>query len=389
MRQVVRQRLKEANNVDDTRWFYSCVIDGNNLIKIALVNTEHNNTKGECYGAVVNFLRMLGDILRKKDFNQCCCFWDGEGSGVMRYRIYKDYKANRDKNYAAIAGQTDYDKAINNYVKKVLNYSRTHKPEVKRGETEEESFDRQKRIVQQILEELCIRQYEFNNVEGDDLIAYYVKNKPKNEKVVLVSTDKDLTQLISDTVCVWNPRKRLFVTDKNSVDVLGITHENIVLQKIFCGDASDNIYGIKGMGEATFLKHFPEAVSKKFSISEIIERSKVLLDERKEAKKKPLKVLENVINKITDGSQGERIYDVNKAIIDLSEPLLSNEASTTLKDELYAPMDVSNRSIGNIYGIIEENGMVYLQDEKHFGDIFGPYSRIIEMERKNTEKNIG
>ena len=382
MKQVIRQKIRETHSIDDKKWIYSAVIDGNNLIKIALVNTDLNNNKGECYGAVVNFLRMLGDILRKKDFNHCCCCWDGMGSGVLRYNLYKDYKANRDKHYEAFAGQTDYDKAINNYVKKVLAHSKTTKKEVKRGETDEEAFERQKRIVQQILEELCIRQYEFDDVEGDDLIAYYVKNKKDNEKVVIVSSDKDLTQLVSSEVCVWNPRKRVFITDKNSVEVLGITHQNIVLQKILCGDKSDNIYGIKGMGETTLEKYFPEIKTEKLDLGAVVSRSQALLEERKANKQKPLKVLENVVNRVTDGSQGDRIYEINEKIIDLSEPLLTDEARKLLKEELYTPMDVSDRKVSNIYAIIEENDMEFLRDEKHFGDIFGAYNRIMEMERR-------
>jgi len=93
-------------------------------------------------------------------------------------------------------------------------------------------------------------------------------------------------------------------------------------------------------------------------------------------------VLENVVNHITDGSQGDRIYEINEKIIDLSEPLLTDEARKLLKEELYTPMDVSDRKVSNIYAIIEENDMEFLRDEKHFGDIFGAYNRIMEMERR-------
>ena len=75
-------------------------------------------------------------------------------------------------------------------------------------------FARQKSILQHILDELCIRQYEFENVEGDDIISYCVQNKKDNEKIVIVSADKDLTQLISDTVIVYNPRNKEFITLK-------------------------------------------------------------------------------------------------------------------------------------------------------------------------------
>lgn len=388
MKQVVRKKVALANGVSNSKEIYSVIVDGTNLLKISLRNNTLNNDNGECYGAAVSFFRMLGDILRKKDFNHCHVCWDSEGSGVLRYNIYKDYKANRDKHYELYGGTSEYDKAMNAYVKKVLAYNRGQAVERRSGETDEESFNRQKSIIQQVLEELFVRQYEFDNVEGDDIIAYYVKNKKDSEKIVIVSTDRDLTQLISDDVCVWDPRKKIFITSKNSIDVLGITHENVVLQKIFCGDSSDNISGIKGMGESTFLKYFPDARANKSTIEAVVARSQELLDERKAAKKKPLKVLENVVNRITDGSQGDAIYEINSRIIDLSEPLLTDEAINELSEVLYAPMDISGRDINNVYAIINDNGMSYLQDERMFGEIFGNYNRIIEMEKRySKEKN--
>ena len=62
--------------------------------------------------------------------------------------------------------------------------------------------------------ELYIRWIFDEKTEGDDLIAYYVKNKKPNDKVVIVSGDEDLTQLISDTVCIYNPRLKKFVSHK-------------------------------------------------------------------------------------------------------------------------------------------------------------------------------
>ena len=387
MKQVVRHKIKEANNVNDKKDKYILLIDGTNLLKISVVNTDLNNEKGECYGGVVNFLRMLGDILKKKDFDHCICVWDSSTSGILRWKLYNDYKANRDKHYEAFNVESEYDRKINEFVKHVINKSRGNKQEVKRGETDEESFNRQKMIVQQILEEVCIRQYELDDVEGDDILAYFVNTKSDDEKIVIVSSDKDLTQLINETVCVWNPRKKEFITNKNSKDILGITHENIVLEKIFCGDSSDNIYGIKGMGEATFRKYFPEMVENKGTVEAVIALTESILNRRKEEKKKPLKTLENVLNKVTDGIQGDRIYEINKAIIDLSVPLLTEDAMKVLESERYAPLDTENRTLNNVYQIINDNGMVYLQDENNFGNIFGSYNRICETERQYQKAN--
>ena len=386
MKQPIKKRIAEANNINQTKQLYSLVVDGNNLLKISLVNKELNND-GKEYGGVLNFIRMLGNILLKKDFDYCSVCWDGEGSGVLRYQYYKDYKANRDKHYEDYTStiMNDYLQKYRDYGRKVMAYSR-EKNNKNYQETDEEAFDRQKKIIQAILEELCIRQYEYNNVEGDDIVSYIVKNRKDNEKIVIVSSDKDLTQLISSNVIIYNPRMKDFVTETNSVKMIGITHKNIVLEKILCGDASDNIKGIKGLGEKTLKGLFPEIETEEMNLEAVIRRSKELLEERKQAKKKPLKSLENIVNGVTDGCQGDKIYEVNKKIIDLSEPLLTDEAKKELDDVLYAPIDTSDRSLKNVYKIVEQNKMYEITNETKFGNAFAPYNRIQMMENKRFEK---
>ena len=242
MKQPIRKRIAQANNIDIKKYFYTLLIDGNNLMKIASVDHNMNND-GQEYGIILTSLRLIGEILKKKDFNYCVVCYDGEGSGVLRWEYYKDYKANRDKNYDIHNPKmSDYMRGMLEYQRMVISKSR----EKSSKEKEEESFARQKSVLQQILDELCIRQYEFENVEGDDIISYYVKSKKDNEKIVIVSSDKDLTQLISDTVIVYNPRKKMFITKDNAVKEIGVIPENVVLEKVICGDTSDNIKGVKG-----------------------------------------------------------------------------------------------------------------------------------------------
>lgn len=386
MKQVIKKNRADANGVSNEKSIYTLLVDGNNLLKISLVDKRMND-KGEEYGAVFLFLRQLGQLLQKKDFNYCIVCWDGYNSGVLRWNYYNDYKANRDKHYELAGGVSEYDKYINDYVKKVLNYSKGIKKEVKRSETDDECFQRQREIIQNILENLYIRQFIYDDVEGDDLIAYYVQHKKPNEKIVIVSGDRDLTQLITDDVCQYIPSIKKFVTPKNSVEELGITHENTLLKKIICGDSSDNIKGIKGLGEQTLIKLFPEIKDKKTSLEAVIEHSKELLEERKTAKKKPLKSLENIVNGVTDGIQGNKIYEINKKIIDLSEPLLTNDAIDGLKEEMYAPLGNEDRDIKNVYTIIKENGMNDMLDESKFGALFGMYERIIKMEKEYSKKD--
>ena len=386
MKQVVKKSRAEANNVSNEELIYTLLVDGNSLLKMSLVD-KRMNQKGQEYGAVFVFLRQLGNLLQKKDFNFCIVCWDGDGSGVLRYKYYNDYKANRDKHYELISEMSDYDKYISNFCKNVIRHSRNNKKEVKRAETDDESFQRQREIIQNILENLYVRQFIYDDVEGDDLIANYVKNKKENERIVIVSGDRDLTQLINDEVCQYIPSLRKFISPKNSVEELGITHENTLLKKIICGDVSDNIKGIKGLGEQTLLNLFPEIKDKKTSLEAIMERSKELLEERKQQKKKPLKSLENILNGVTDGIQGKDIYEINKKIIDLSEPLLTDEARNGMKEEMYAPLNDEDRDIKNVYEIISKNGMNDLMNEKIFGSVFCFFERIIKMEQKFSKKS--
>lgn len=377
MKQVTKHNKKDES-------FYSVIVDGNNLLKMSLVD-KTMNSKGEEYGAVMSFIRMLGTILNKKDFNYCMVVWDGIGSGVLRWQYYEDYKANRDKNYSLHdPNLTDYDRKLLEFQRKCISHSRAMSDK----ETDDIIFEREKSIIKAILEELCIRQYEFENTEGDDIIAFYAKNKKSNEKLVIVSADKDLTQLISDTVIVYNPRMKDFVTKDNSIEKIGITHENVVLEKILCGDASDNIKGVKGIGETTLIKLFPQIKDTKTDLNAIIERSKQLLEERAQNKKKPLKSLENIVNGVTDGCQSDRLYEINQKIIDLSEPLLTDEARESLTDELYGIMDTSDRDIKNVYKLVNEFDLTELTNEEKFSNLFSPFGRIVMMENKRFKSFI-
>ena len=387
MKQVIKKTIKESKNINDEPLIYTLLVDGNNLMKISSVDKRMNG-KGEEYGIVFQFLWQLHKLLQVKDYNFVYVMLDGEKSGQLRYNFYQDYKANRDKNYELSGSKSEYDKQIDAYVKKVLDYSRNkHKQqETVRGETEEESFERQKLILKQILEELFVRVCEYDEVEGDDLIAHYIKNKKSNERVVIVSGDRDLTQLINDEVCVYIPSLKKYISPKNHIQELGYTHENVLIKKILCGDSSDNIKGIKGMGDKTFFSLFPDAKTKKYTLDDIFVETKKNIEERLKNKQKPLQVTENILNKVTLGSQGDKIYEINDKIINLSNPLLTKEAKEELDNIMYAPLDPEGRDLKNIYQIIQENEMNDMLDEKKFGNLFAAFYKLIDTEKKYFKK---
>lgn len=388
MKQVVRQNRAEANKVDTTKYIYTVIFDMNNLMKISFVDKRYNDS-GFDYGMVYRALSMMGKVLDKKDFNYCIACYDGEGSGVLRYEQYPEYKANRGKNYANVLGISDYDKLLNEYAKNVIRYSRKKRQEKTKEQMDDDlSFQEQSILLKTILEELCVRQYEFENVEGDDIIAYYVKNRKPDEKIVIVSGDRDLTQLISENVIIYSPRDDFFITSENSVEKLGYTHKNTVLMKTFCGDTSDNIKGIKGLGQKTLEKYFPRFVNEEMTVEEIVNEARRISDERKAEKKKPLVVIENIINNVCDGSQGGDVLAINKAIIDLSEPLLTDEAREALDEMRYSVMDTTDRTIRNVYAIVSDKHLTDLVDERRFGEIFGHFNRIMTMEQKKFKENL-
>lgn len=390
MKQPIRRNIKENHNISNVKPIYTLLIDGNSVMKMSAVD-KRKSGKGLEYGMLYQTLLQIKIQIQKKDYDHVYFMLDGNNSGVLRYNIYNEYKANRDKNYKSEEGKSEYQKEYDKRLNSMQQYFALKASSERIGtdeESEEDSFDRQREIIYNILEELFCRCCMYDDVEGDDLIAYYVKNKLPNEKIVIVSGDRDLVQLISDDVCLYVTQLKKYVTPSNCVEILGYTHENVLLKKMLCGDTSDNIKGIKGMGEKTFFSLFPDAKTKKYSLDEVIHQTEELIADRLKNKKKPLVVMENIINRVTLGSQGENIYDINKKIIDLSEPLLTKEAKDDMDSLIHAPLDPSGREIKNVYNILLENEFNDLISDNIFSTFFSTFNIVIDKEKKFFEKNL-
>lgn len=379
MKQVVKKKIQETYDIKTSEPIYTLVCDGNSILKNSLV-AEKLNSKGINYAPIIQFFLTIKQVICKRDFSRCYVMFDGHGSGQLRANIYPTYKANRGKNYN-LPYMTEYDKKINDFVKAVLAKSKQKKVEVKRGETEEETFERCKSIILQMCDELFIRTYEADDVEGDDLIAYVCHNKRPNEKIVIISGDRDLSQLVSDDITLYVLQTKKYVTVENSVNVLGYRCDNIVLQKIICGDSSDNILGIKGVAEKGLYKLFPDMLTKKMKLDDILSQAKTINEERVNNKQKPLKSCENLINSVTDGIQGDKIYEINEKIISLDKPMLTEEAEEFMKEFIDSPLDSEDRDFKNLYNIIICNNMEELFDSNKFSSFFEVFNGIITHEK--------
>lgn len=386
MAQPIPRKIKESNPEMGEEKFTTLLIDGSNILELSSAADKRVGSNGKIIGGIFQMLIQIKLMLQKGNFRYVYVFWDGDNSGEYRAMLLPTYKANRDKNYDldVAFGLSDYMKQVNEKVKSMQEYFfNKNKNRSDEKKKEKEIFYEQRDIVMDCLEELFIRQCVCDKVEADDLIAYYVLNKKPRERIVIMSNDRDLTQLISDDVIIYIQSMKKFINTKNHTTELGYNYKNIKLKKILCGDSSDNIKGIKGLGETTLFKNFPEFKEREVTLNEVIEKAKAINENRVKEKKKPLKWADNIVNKVTDGIQGNQIYEINNKIIDLKHPLLTDEAKKVMDDMMYTPLDPEGRSFSNLYSILIENGIDDLRDENRFSSFFSEFKSLVDREIKN------
>lgn len=384
MPQPIPKKIQQNNPDVCKKSFNTLLIDGSNILELSSLGDNTVSSSGKPIGGVFQMFLQIKLLLQKGNFRYVYVFWDGENSGQRRFALNCEYKANRDKHFND-EGLSDYMKEVNKRIDYM--YKRFVKKEdpvkLQEKHKQKEIFYWQRDIIMEMLEELFVRQCVCDETEADDFIGYYVSHKKPNEKIVIVSNDRDLTQLIADDVIVYVQSLKSFVNTKNHTDIMGYNYQNVVLKKMLCGDASDNIKGIKGFGEKTLFKNFEEIKKRKVTLDEVIEKAKQINEERKNEKKKPLKWAENIVNRVTDGCQGEKIYEINEKIIDLKNPLMSDDAKELLDSIMYAPIDPTDRTMENLYNIIVKYDIDSLKDVTRFGNFFSEFMYLIDKEKKN------
>lgn len=385
MGQPIPKKIKEIKPDAGVKQFTTLLIDGSNILELSSCADHTLSNNGMDYGGIFQFLLQIKLLLQKGNFRYVYVMWDGINSGQMRYKLNSQYKSNRDKEYDD-DDLSPYMQAVNEKIKNMQNYFFKQKDPIKMAERKKhkELFYWQRDVIMECLEELFVRQCLCDYTEADDLIGYYVAHKKPNERIVIVSNDRDLTQLISDDVIVYVQSMKKFINTKNHTDIMGYNYQNVVLKKIICGDSSDNIKGIKGVGEKTLFENIPEFKTRKVELEEVVDRVRKLNEERVSTKKKPLKWAENIVNRVTDGVQGDMVYEINRKIIDLRNPLMPDDAKELMDTIMYTPMDPEGRSLENLYNIILKYDIDKLKDPTTFGNFFSEYINIMEKEKKNT-----
>ena len=403
MGQPVRTIIKETHPELAAKQFFTLLIDGNSLLRQCMADTKIN-ADGIHYGGIFQFFLQIKLMLKDYKYSYVYVVFDDSDSGILRYQIYNDYKANRDKNYAKhiMDGDevSDYWKRLNQTIKCMEKaiYNKSKKKEKEEALTEEEraereekkkqkeivdeNFERERNIIMQYCEELYIRVLFDNKTEGDDFIAYYVLHKKPEERIVIVSSDQDLTQLISPTVSVYDRRYKKYLSVKNFKEIKGYPIENVLIKKILCGDTSDNIGNIKGLSENRLSELMPEINERPVTIEEVKKRAQEKIDERINEKKKPYKWHENIVNGVSNKEYDGDFYEINEKIINLKHPLLTKRAESDIEALMYAPIDPEGRSFENLYEMIKRDGIEDLIPINSFANFFVPFKELADREKK-------
>ncbi|MDD5005228.1 MAG: DNA polymerase I [Candidatus Omnitrophica bacterium] len=194
-----------------------CLIDAHSLCYRAFFAIKANlaTSYGQPTNAVYGFINMLNKILSdvKPDYVAICF---DVAKPTFREEKFKEYKIDRPS---------------------MPDDLKTQIP-----------------LIKEIISAYNIRIIEKEGFEADDLIATFASRaKKKNLEVTIVTSDKDMLQLVDSDIKVYNPYKEdgIYFSPKEVEEHFGVKPRNIVDLLSLMGDSTDNIPGAKGIGEKT------------------------------------------------------------------------------------------------------------------------------------------
>jgi 5'-3' exonuclease len=184
---------------------------------------------------------------------------------------------------------------------------------------------------------------------------------------------------VNENTTIYSPIAKVFYTHGKKVKIG--TYEmpacNILPYKIITGDKSDNINGIYYFGEKTLIKYFPEFLDKPVNINDILTKAKELLkeDEKNTA-------LNNLISgKTKDGIYGEEFFQINEKIVDLQNPLISDDGKGIVEQYYADTLDPEGRGYKNLIRMMTDDGFF-----KYLGKSDDEFLRFIQPFMKLTRK---
>jgi 5'-3' exonuclease len=289
---------KGENTVESERVL---MIDGLNLFfrNFAMLNMV--NPDGVHIGGLGGFFRSLGALIRQIQPTQVYVIFDGAGSANARKNLLPEYKSGRDlqriTNWEAFDNLEDEHDAKVDQIVRIIQYLKT----------------------------LPVKTLSIPKVEADDVIAYLSSIIPKKpeDKVFIVSSDKDFLQLVNENVIVYRPMEKNYYTDQTIKEKYNMPSQNFILYKTLLGDNSDKVKGVKGLGEKGLYKKFPELTEREMTLDDIYNIC--------EQKYKDHVVYARVIQHIDELEKNYKIMDLSNPMLDendkkyLSQVVETNE----------------------------------------------------------------
>lgn len=202
------------------------------------------NKNGLHTNAIYGFNSMLESIMNKEKPTHVLVAFDA-GKTTFRHELFSDYKGGREGMPPEFAEQVPY--------------------------------------IKEMIKAYGVAMYELPNYEADDIIGTLARiaEQDKDNEVVILTGDRDLTQLAADNVRVSITKKGVSdiqdVTPESLMDELGITPAQVVDMKALAGDKSDNIPGVSGIGDGwavKFLKEFNTIEELYDRIEEVTQKKK-------------------------------------------------------------------------------------------------------------------
>jgi len=272
------------SSIKKTDHFY--LIDGSGYIFRAYYALPPLSRKSDGLptGAVSGFCSMLFKLLEdarsddsKNKPTHFAVIFDSARKN-FRNEIYSDYKANRAEAPDDLAPQFEY--------------------------------------IRKSVEAFNLPSIELLNYEADDLIATYAKKITEaGAKVTVISSDKDLMQLVSNKVRLFDPMKSKVIGEKEVIEKFGVKPDQVIDVQSLAGDSSDNVPGVPGIGIKT--------------ASELINK---------------YKTLENLLKKASEIPQNKR----RETLLSNKDKAMISKQLVTLKDDVPLKNDAADFIIKDI-----------------------------------------
>ena len=264
------------------------LVDFFNLFIRCYSTIKDVNEEGRHVGAITGSLMSLYSLYKKFEPNYIFLCYEGKNSGARRRKSFHDYKDGR-KSPHTVFGDSF---------------------------TSPDEFWNELKLFHNLVSLLPICNLSIDYLEADDLISY-LNFRFKDESKIIMSTDEDYYQLIDDNSTIYSPAKKNLAGEKGIIvdkkylkEKFDILPENWLLRKSLMGDKSDNVEkSIKGLGNKTIQKLFPELGEKSFSIDSFVD-----LIKSKDEKNKKIKelILDHNIEKIRNNFDLMNLLDFNK-----------------------------------------------------------------------------